>query len=348
MAYYARNTRGPQFSLLSPMNEPDWNGIEGPRVDQFQYGRLRQKLSQKLDAIGLSVIHFVGPDTASVGTGGNNYFPEMFANPTVMSKLDHFGLHNYAGYSDGAATAIKHSANPTKSFWITEVTNIGDILSHQGQGSAAILVWDAYDSYYNHGRGPDPGNGPALLAYDCTSGTYMPRKGLYECAQLFKVVSLGARRIGAKASDAELIVYTFYHPVSERITIVGRSIDSSDMTITGTLTNLPTVSSPEFYRTNASAALRRGTDVLVTNGSFSAIISPDSILTLTTFKAPHDIILPAAATGHTVTPLPLPSKPLKGCLYFECRVMQANRKWKRIGALCVEKRCLALECEIVQ
>jgi hypothetical protein len=26
-----------------------------------------------------------------------SYFPEMVANPALMAKLAHFGLHNYAG-----------------------------------------------------------------------------------------------------------------------------------------------------------------------------------------------------------------------------------------------------------
>ena len=33
LVYYARNTANVQFDLLDPINEPDWDGIEGPQVD---------------------------------------------------------------------------------------------------------------------------------------------------------------------------------------------------------------------------------------------------------------------------------------------------------------------------
>jgi hypothetical protein len=95
--YYAKNTEHVQFDLVDPMNEPDWDGYEGPQVDQTQYTRLLQKLSVKLDAMGLSSLRFVGPNTAAIGTGVDTYIPTMMNNATVMSKLDHFGLHNTQG-----------------------------------------------------------------------------------------------------------------------------------------------------------------------------------------------------------------------------------------------------------
>ena len=66
LLYYARNTEHVQFDLLDPINEPDWDGFEGPQVDQWQYPRLLQKLSVKLDAMGLGDLRFVGPNTAQI------------------------------------------------------------------------------------------------------------------------------------------------------------------------------------------------------------------------------------------------------------------------------------------
>jgi hypothetical protein len=40
MVYYGRVTQGLQFSMLAPMNETDWDGIEGPQVASAQYVRL--------------------------------------------------------------------------------------------------------------------------------------------------------------------------------------------------------------------------------------------------------------------------------------------------------------------
>jgi hypothetical protein len=157
LVYCARTTRNLQFGLLSPMNEPDWDAIEGPQVDQWQYVHLMQKLFQKLDALGLSSIRLVGPDTASADAGVQGYFPEMVANPALMAKLAYFGLHNYAGYIAHAEAAIQSSAYPGKNFWMTEVTTIWDTLPEIAQGAAATIVWDGYDSVYNHailaGRG---------------------------------------------------------------------------------------------------------------------------------------------------------------------------------------------------
>ena len=63
VAYYARNNRHVQFGLFAPNNETDWDGIEGIRMDRWQYARVMRKLAQRLDAIGLGDLRLVGPDT---------------------------------------------------------------------------------------------------------------------------------------------------------------------------------------------------------------------------------------------------------------------------------------------
>ena len=52
LVYYARTTRNLQFGLLSPMNEPDWDGIEGPQVDQWQYVASCRSFSRSLTVLG--------------------------------------------------------------------------------------------------------------------------------------------------------------------------------------------------------------------------------------------------------------------------------------------------------
>lgn len=290
LIYHARVTRNLQFGLLSPMNEPDWDGIEGPRVGQSQYVRLMQRLSRKLDALGLSSVRLMGPDTASVDKGVQAYFPEMMADATLMAKLAHFGLHNYAGYTAGAAQAIESSAYPGKNFWITEVSNIWDAFPEIAQGAAAILVWDGYDSVYDHailaGRGTTPpndaGNGPALLAYDPSSGAYTPRKAFYEHAQLFRYVAPGARRIAASVPHTTLSVLAFHHPAAHHVTLVGRNTGSGDLTLAGTLVNLPAVSSFQFYSTDSSVNLLQMADIPVSENRFAFTVTGGSTFTLTT------------------------------------------------------------------
>jgi len=289
LVHYARMTRNLQFGLLSPMNEPDWDGIEGPRVGPAQYVRLMQRLSRRLDALGLSSIRLLGPDTASVDTGVQTYFPEMLADATLMAKLAHFGLHNYAGYTAGAAQVLESSAYPGKNFWMTEVSNVWDAFPEIAQGATAILVWDGYDSVYNHailaGRGTTPpndaGNGPALLAYDPGTGTYAPRKAFYEYAQLFRHVAPGARRIAASVSHTALPVLAFHHPATQRVTLVGRHTGSGDLTLAGTLVNLPAVSSFQLYSTDASADSLRMADVPVSGNGFTFTVTGGSTFTLT-------------------------------------------------------------------
>ena len=302
VAYYARNVRNIQFGLFAPNNESDWDGIEGIRMDQSQYTRVMRNLSQKLDAIGLGDLRLIGPDTASISAGVSSYMPAMMSDPILMAKLDHFAFHSYSGDSGGANAAIQNSAYPSTNFWMTELSNIWDAMANVGQGAAAILVWDGYDSVYNHailaGRGTSPpndaGNGPALLAYNTSTHVYTPRKPFYEFAQLFKFISAGSARVAATESNSSVTIFAFHHAVTGRVTLVGRNAASGNVTFSGTLRNLPAVPSFEFYRTDASVNLQRGSDVPVANGSFSFIAPGNSMFTLT-YAGPADTVPPVVS-----------------------------------------------------
>ena len=71
---YTRNTEHVVFDIVDPINEPDWNGIEGPQVGATQYTRLLRKLSVKLDGPGLGDIRFLGPNTISPATGWTHVY----------------------------------------------------------------------------------------------------------------------------------------------------------------------------------------------------------------------------------------------------------------------------------
>lgn len=290
LVYYGRITRGLQIGLLAPMNETDHDGIEGPQVGYVQYVRILRKLAQKLDGNGLSSIRIVGPDTASVSSGVTNYIAEMMRDSVVMSKVDRFGLHDYYGNTGGADTAIKNSAYPDRGFWMTEVSNIWDMLSMIRQGPAAILMWDGYDSVYNHailaGRGTTPpndaGNGPALLAYDTSTKVYTPRRAFYECAHLFKFVPAGSQRIAASPSSGSVTIDAFHHSGTGQLTLVGRSTASSSQTLNGTLNNLAGVTSFRFYQTSTGANMQQGPNVPVSGNTFTVTVPANSLFTLTT------------------------------------------------------------------
>ena len=287
VAYYARNNRHIQFGLFAPNNEPDWDGIEGIQMNQSQYTRVMHKLAVKLDAIGLGDIRLVGPDIANI-SNVSSYMSPMMGDAALMAKVDHFAFHNYYGDSGGADSLIKNSAYPSKNFWITEVSNFSDALSHLSQGPAAILVWDGYDSVYNHailaGRGSTPpndvGNGPALLAYSTSTHLYTPRAPFYQFAQLFKFVPPGSVMVDTTQAKSGVTVFAFTHPVSGRVTIVGSNTNSGSVTYSGRLTNLPTVPSFEMYHTSSSVNLQRDSDVAVSGGAFTFVAPAGSVFTL--------------------------------------------------------------------
>jgi O-glycosyl hydrolase len=289
VAYYARNNRHIQFGLFAPNNESDWDGIEGIRMASAQHARVMRKLSQKLDAIGLGDLRLVGPDTANIYVGYTQYVPALMAEPVVMAKLDHFTFHDYSGDSGDTDRTIKNSAYPGKNFWITEASLFTGAFANIGQGAAAILVWDGYDSVYNHailaGRGTSPpndaGNGPALLAYSTSTHLYTPRKPFYEFAQLFKFVPAGSVRVSTADTSSNVTIFAFHHPVTGRVTIVGRNAGSSSVTFSGSLVNLPVVPAFELYTTTSSVNMQRGTDVAVTNGAFSFVAPGNGVFTLT-------------------------------------------------------------------
>jgi hypothetical protein len=216
--------------------------------------------------------------------------PQMMADSVVMNRLDHFALHDYGGGTGGAAAAIGNSAYPTKNFWMTEFTSTSDILSLLGQGPSGLLVWEAYDSVFNHailaGRGSTAPNddtaGPALLAYNSSTGIYTPRVGFYQVEQMIKFVPKGAVRIAASEANSNLTVYAFYDQFSRRLTIIGRNTSSSSISLSGTLSGLAVAGSFQLYQTYGSNNFVRGADALVSGNSFSTTVQGNGYFTLTT------------------------------------------------------------------
>lgn len=287
LVYYARNTEHVQFGILDPFNETDWDGIEGPQLSSTQYVRLLHKLSVKLDAMGLPDVRLLGPNTASISSGVGTYMPAMMADSVIMSKVDHFGFHSYSADSGGANTAIKNSIYSSKNFWMTEYANPADAFSLLGQNASALIVWEGFDSVYNHaivaGRETQPGNddvGYVPIAYNISTHAYTPRKEFYQDAQVFKFVPPGSVRIAATGAPGGITSYAFYHQASGRITIVSRNTGSTT-TVSATLTNLPAVSSFAYYKTDSTNNMAQGADVAVTGGAFSFSVPSGAIVTLT-------------------------------------------------------------------
>jgi hypothetical protein len=305
-AYYAKNNRGLQFGLFAPNNEPDWDVIEGVKMDQTIYARAMDKVAKRLNTLeNMGNIRLLGPDTANSCAGVAEYREAMLGYPDLLNKLDHFTIHSYNG-SDCDAQARINSAPGTagKNFWMSEFGTFKDGMTNLGQGAAALLPWDGFDSVYQHSilngnpavAPNDAGNSPALLSYNSSTHTYTPRKEYYQFAQLFKYIPKGSFRIGATESNANVTTYAFHDPVTNRVTIVGQNLGSTNVTFSGTLSNLPGLTSFEYYTTDNNVNLQRGSDVPVVGGAFSVVAPANGIFTLTT-AAPTDAMPPSSPGG---------------------------------------------------
>ncbi|MEP6844592.1 MAG: CehA/McbA family metallohydrolase [Panacibacter sp.] len=298
--YYARNTRHLQFGLVSPTNESDWHN-EGPELNEVQYARLFRKLVDRMAALGMGDVRYVGPDPADMENGIKRYIPELMKDSVVMKKMAHFGLHSYGGYYANADSALKHSPYPNSSFWITEwnawrdglddgkigvydytfasqsIDFLLDLLQH---GASASIAWEAYDSYYEH-HAPSLFSYWGILGYDPKTKTYSPRKHFYAIQQVSKFVSPGSRQIGVSGKKDSLRVLAFIDSASHKLTITGINTSNNLINLECDLANLSSIDHFEMYHTNSTENLHRDADIKVSVQSFHINVPANSIFTLT-------------------------------------------------------------------
>jgi len=285
---YARGVEHVSFEMLDPLNEPDWDGLEGPKVGAVQYARLLHKLAARLDALGYRDVRFLGPNTADLRAGVSDYIPALMADPAVIGRIDHFGLHSYGADTGGANEAIKASRYPGKNFWMTEFSLPGDIPNLLRGNSSALIMWDGYDSVYNHailgGHGDRPpndaGNGPAPLSYDSRTRNYSPRPEFYQFAALFKYVPRGSRRIEAASSNSDLSVFAFTHEATGRVTLVGRNRAAAAVAVLATFDSIRVPALMDVVATQALALVRAG-DVAIAHNRVSFTVPGDSYFAVT-------------------------------------------------------------------
>jgi len=304
LLYYARNTAKIQFALVSPLNETDIvsstkgadhpDGIvEGPNIpDATQVVRIIEKLARKLDAIGMSDVRFVAPDAAGDQLF-KSCFEEMVKDSYLMDKLAYWGVHDYGTNAKNYFNIINTHANPNKSFWVTEMAGIGNLLGQLGDSASSYIFWDGFDCVYQHARrngyGSAPPNdwvfwfgpevGKPLLEYLPSTNSWSPRKQFYQFAQVFKFVKPGARLIGSIVNDSSLIVRSFLNPDGQ-VVIVGLNSDKESITLNGTLTNMPAIGRLAMTYTNSEKNLQKGSDICLDNNEMKVNIPPDCVFTL--------------------------------------------------------------------
>jgi hypothetical protein len=301
-AYYGYS-HGHTFGLFSPNNEMDINASEGITMSANVYAASLNMVASRLDALGMSNVRLLVPETANAIN--STYVNAIKGFPAVMAKVDHFDGHNYSGSTGNASSTI---AGTGKNFWMSEFTDFNQAFSLLDQNSSSLMVWEAFDSVYNHailnGRGSAPGDddtfGAAPIGYSSSTGVYTPRKAYYQFEQLFKYVPIGAVKIASSSSSGNISTEAFYQQSSNKVTIVGINNSSSAITLNGTLANVGTQTSLETYYTdNGSANMLQQSNVAVTGNAYTYTAPANSVFTLTTPAVPDTTAPTVSITNPT-------------------------------------------------
>lgn len=298
--YYAINTKHLQIGLISIMNEPDIEN-EGPTVSAEKYPVLFKKFYRRMDSLGLGYIKYVAPDVAGMDNGIYKYLPGLMKDPEGMSKMAHIGLHSYAGYYANVDSALRNSSYPNKDYWLTEWNEwcngcddgilgeynysfgarcVNHLLSFLKHGATAGIVWEGYDSYYEH-HAPSPFSYWGMLSYDPVNNTYMPRKNFYAILQVSKFVLPGSWRIDVSGALSDsLVLLAFHDEKTKSVRIVGINKAHTAAKLKCQLSDLPAVSKLGLYYTDQTANVKWLNDVPVKNRVFNTVIPADCIFTL--------------------------------------------------------------------
>jgi len=304
LLYYMRQTAGIQFTLVSPMNETDIMAmtrsarhpdgiVEGPNIPEaVQYVRIVRKLAGKLDAIGMSDIRFVAPDS-----GGDRLFgdclDEMVRDEYLMGKLKCWGVHQYGSDAGNYRNRIFKSSYPTRPFWVTETAGISNMLGQLDDNATAYIFWDGFDCVYQHGMRNGYGSvqpndwvfwlageeGKPLIEYSESTESWKPRKQFFEHAQIMKFVRPGSIRIGITGQDSSLSAYAWLDS-DGNLVILGRNNSGRIAVVTGMLTALPAQKNMKLIFTNSTANLTERKDVILSGTGFTVSIPPESVFTL--------------------------------------------------------------------
>jgi hypothetical protein len=270
VAYYARHDRNLSIGGISPLNEPNWDGIEGPQVSSSAYVPLARRLVERLDALDMSDVRVIGPELTA------NASPTFYTNAIAADALLLQHLRAYAYHYEAPSSAP--SGRP---WWVSEATHIEAVVGYVEAGASGVMVWDGFWSVYQHaidaGRGTTPPNdGPpedSLLSYSTSSHTYTPQASYYALAQLAKWTPRGSVRVDVDES-LQLEALGFVHPTSGRVTIFFNNRTQNSITVNGALNAVGTVPSLQHFRTSGSDHLAQQSNVSVASGRFSVSIAP--------------------------------------------------------------------------
>ena len=299
MVYYGKVVRKLDFTLISPINEPDVDGVEGPLANPAQYVRLMEKLSLQLDKLGLNDIRFIGPDTGSTDKAVHDYWPAIAASETVAARFEHFGIHTYDGVMAGAAEALAASSSTAADVWVTEFSgpcpgcdtgapNPGNWDTAQvtaelairllRDGSSGLQFYDAWDGFYEHHKSIGYWG---LLSYDAATHTYSPRKNYYVFRQLTEFTPASSAAIDCTSSIEAVHVACILDPSTAKLAIYG-SNSGDEAAVKITVSQVVASADLAFYRTDAQSDMVREANVRMSAGTVSLRVGAHSVFTLAT------------------------------------------------------------------
>jgi len=297
---YAIHTMCLKIGLYSPINETDLRNvqIEGPHSEPGQFARIEHKLLERMNDCGLNMIRLVSPDLANMQVGIDRYMPLILNDSLVMSGIKYFGFHSYGGYYAPLDSFIHHSGYPAIHFWMTEFNAWRDGLDHGEtgvynydyasecvhylmdlirNGASACIVWEAYDSPYEH-HGAMSYWG--ILGLDERSNTFTPRKHFYALAHVFRFVPPGSRQVEIVQGDNTLDVLAFSDSISGRITITGINGGNTKQHVVFSLENLPKLKKMDLYYTDSIKNLFHADEMKVSGQQFIATVPARCIFTI--------------------------------------------------------------------
>jgi O-glycosyl hydrolase len=309
MVCYGQKKRTPaiQFSLLSPINETTCGGGEAPVMTTNQLGFIFSNIAAHLIKDGILGVTLIGPDDCD---GWPASFHAMITDSLTMSKLRHFGGHQYGNstsVSRGLIDSVKNSAYPDREVIMTEANEVCNgfkcdggiynpdygfnnyagpaykyILQHLNVGVTGIQIWEGYDSRYHHPNRYLTWSMWGIFAVNDTlhPDMYIKRAHYYVFKQLFNFVRPDFKRIDISTSLSDITVSAFCDPANGAIVITGKNDSDTAQTIDGILSNNSTVSILKYYFTDASHNFFRGSDVKVTNQTFLVLIPAHYVFTL--------------------------------------------------------------------
>ncbi|HVN81048.1 MAG TPA: hypothetical protein VMW38_18815 [Terriglobia bacterium] len=308
MVYYAKKRLNPplQFSMLSPVNETTCGGGEGAVMTPSQFGTMFSALATHLIKDSISDVTLVGPDDCDGWTAN---LQAMMANSNIMSKVRHFGQHEYGNSTrkgQEMVDAVKHSAYSDREVVMTEVNAVCKgcddgkynsdygfnsyagpaykyILQHLNIGVTGIQVWEGYDSQYHHPNRSLTWSMWGIFGVNDINhpDVYTRRPHYYVLKQLFNFVKPGFKRIDVSTSLTETTISAFYDENTRLIVITGMNESGNAQTIECRLQNLPAVSTLRYYFTDASHNFEQGPDMPIVKQSFSKSIPAKCVFTFT-------------------------------------------------------------------